>query len=520
MGKYTVELNEYLKFLAGAETPPRVLNIIEASRQKIFDEDYPIFDESYRQTLETKILRHYYFREIGFETVARFKEYLNRTMWEIMPYYNKLYLSELLHFNPLYDTDMYTSSKRKTDGNSTDTSTTNRDSTRAENEVGTDNRIGTGTSTDTSTGTSTSTDTSTDTSTSTDASTSTSASDKTGSDTRGEKWTEHESNEHNENGTTGSRDSGNDTDTQTLNLSTSYDESVQTDTDGRVTTDTDSTTTDNADGTKTITQTGQSTDTATITTCFEENSTLDKTNHNTNKYSDTPQGALNLVSSGAYLTNYTEIDDTGRDTNNHASEQTQSDSRKGTTGNNQTDETHNDATSSTNGTSTTSDDTRVTTDKDSLEKRTGTDTTRHEFGKITDGEHQTSGSGEKDGTRNGDIKGSNTEHTEGEATENRTGEVNANGTRESEGETRSTNDRNEEKKELGNHEIDRTGTENMQTQAHQDHTMRSLEDYIHHVEGKSAGASYSKLLLEFRETFLNIDKMILDDLEQLFFGLW
>lgn len=64
--------------------------------------DYPIFDESYRDVLNQKIIDHYYFREIGFETAGLFKKFLNRTMNEIMPFYNQMYESELLDFNPFY----------------------------------------------------------------------------------------------------------------------------------------------------------------------------------------------------------------------------------------------------------------------------------------------------------------------------------------------------------------------------------------------------------------------------------
>ena len=67
--------------------------------------DYPIFDENYRGTLNQKIINHYYFREIGMETAELFKRYLNQTMREIMPYYNQLYKSELLEFNPFYNVD-------------------------------------------------------------------------------------------------------------------------------------------------------------------------------------------------------------------------------------------------------------------------------------------------------------------------------------------------------------------------------------------------------------------------------
>lgn len=63
--------------------------------------DYPIFNEEYRASLNTKIINHYYYHEIGFETIARFKHYLNTTLNEIMPYYNKLLQSELITINPL-----------------------------------------------------------------------------------------------------------------------------------------------------------------------------------------------------------------------------------------------------------------------------------------------------------------------------------------------------------------------------------------------------------------------------------
>lgn len=53
--------------------------------------EYPIFDESYRQTLNQNILNHYYNDEIGFETASLFRFHLKARLNEIMPYYNNLY---------------------------------------------------------------------------------------------------------------------------------------------------------------------------------------------------------------------------------------------------------------------------------------------------------------------------------------------------------------------------------------------------------------------------------------------
>lgn len=56
--------------------------------------DYPIFDENYREVLNNNILYYYYEDEIGLETPELFKIYLNRTMNRIMSYYNNLYLAQ------------------------------------------------------------------------------------------------------------------------------------------------------------------------------------------------------------------------------------------------------------------------------------------------------------------------------------------------------------------------------------------------------------------------------------------
>ena len=55
---------------------------------------YPIFDETYRATLNKKILDHYYMSEIGLETPELFNHYLGSKLNEIMPYYNTLYLKQ------------------------------------------------------------------------------------------------------------------------------------------------------------------------------------------------------------------------------------------------------------------------------------------------------------------------------------------------------------------------------------------------------------------------------------------
>ena len=104
MSKYTTELRYVLESYAGLDESAdgdKVEQIIASALPKLFDFTLPLFDANYVTALETKICRHYYTREIGYETVGRFKLGLKTKLIEILPYYNKLYESELLKLNPL-----------------------------------------------------------------------------------------------------------------------------------------------------------------------------------------------------------------------------------------------------------------------------------------------------------------------------------------------------------------------------------------------------------------------------------
>ena len=77
--------------------------------------EYPIWSEEYRgeqdgnrwvSGLNRKILDHFYYYEIGQETPDMFRFMLNRKLNEIMPYFNKLYASETLQFDPFETLDV------------------------------------------------------------------------------------------------------------------------------------------------------------------------------------------------------------------------------------------------------------------------------------------------------------------------------------------------------------------------------------------------------------------------------
>lgn len=291
MSKYTTEVRYICETAAGLDASvgyTSIDKVLDKAIPAIFDFDFPLFDPAYKDTLCRKILKHYYTREISEETVGLWKLRLDTKLNEIMPYYNQLYNSELIKFNPMYDVDLTTKHNRTNTGSAQETS---------------------------------------------------------GADISRTK--------------TGSRDA----------TGTTHDE-----------------------GQNEINSEGHSTGSTSATKDHQDS------------YSDTPQGSLEGVLTGEYLTNARRVLDTesglSSDDNNAKS------------------------------TGSTSSDGRTTS------------------------KENTSESESVDESRN----------------------------------------RNE--------------------------TTKGNEDYFQTVTGKTAGGSYSKMLQEFRETFLNIDMMVIDALEPLFFGLW
>jgi hypothetical protein len=70
--------------------------------------DYPLYDPTHREELNQKIINRYLNREIGHETIDQFVHNMRRKMHEIMPYYNQLYATEQIKYDPLKTIDMRT----------------------------------------------------------------------------------------------------------------------------------------------------------------------------------------------------------------------------------------------------------------------------------------------------------------------------------------------------------------------------------------------------------------------------
>lgn len=108
---------------------------------------YPIFSESHRQELNDKIVNHFRYREIGYETVTQFIFALNRKMFEIMPFYNQLYESEELEISALtnysYDEVSKKTGNDLLEKTGTDTNKQTGDTTRKDTGTQTNEQNGT-----------------------------------------------------------------------------------------------------------------------------------------------------------------------------------------------------------------------------------------------------------------------------------------------------------------------------------------------------------------------------------------
>lgn len=105
MEKYTITLGELIE-----------------NNVNIFDFDYPFYNEERRKQFEQHFIEHFYFDEIGQETVARFKHRLKIKLNLIMPYWNKIFLADELEQRILDNYDVTETYEREVIDNTTQTS--------------------------------------------------------------------------------------------------------------------------------------------------------------------------------------------------------------------------------------------------------------------------------------------------------------------------------------------------------------------------------------------------------------
>ena len=395
MAKYTTTVRAICENYTGktAGIPfSDISAVITHAIPKIFTLDYEMFDEEYRVPLYKKILKHYYTREICEETVELWKLRLNTRLSEIMPYYNQLYKSALLEFDPLITTKL---ERTYTLGREGETVTEGEKIT--EKEI-TDNLSANGVIDKNVTDNTTVTD-------------------------NGERHLT-------------SNDNDNITGTSTDNMK--RDEVT--------------------DGTSNTTQ-----KTSEVKEQTEnENENVDTTNvyeHDNTHYdlfSETPQGGLNGIESGEYLT-------TARKT-----------------------------------TDKTTDERTINSEKDRTDKINLTDNTDF-TGNLIDKKEFTADNVDSKNYNENVTKEKTADETN-ENTKTTTGKV----------QDKTTNNNTEERTINGNE------TEGINNRV----GVKNTDEYIENLVGKTGGNSYASLILEFRKTLINVDKMIIEELEDLFFMLW
>lgn len=96
---------------------------LDYARSYLFDFNYPIIDDVTKKRIEIAILKHYYYREIAFETVGMFKIKLNDRLNLIMNRYNALYQKQDLTLSPYVNSYL----KEYGDSNGNSSSNTNNE---------------------------------------------------------------------------------------------------------------------------------------------------------------------------------------------------------------------------------------------------------------------------------------------------------------------------------------------------------------------------------------------------------
>lgn len=96
-----------------------------------FNYDFYIDNQEIKRKFEQKFIDHYYFDEIGFETIGKFKHRLRTKLNEIMPYYKQLFETEVAakDINFLLNKDLTETTSRALDKEDISNNVNNANST-------------------------------------------------------------------------------------------------------------------------------------------------------------------------------------------------------------------------------------------------------------------------------------------------------------------------------------------------------------------------------------------------------
>ena len=120
MAHYTVELNTLIK---NNFNPFNHIN-------------YNLYNNDYKPQFEEKFIKHFYYRELGVETVARFINNLEEKLNLIYPYYEHLYRTTQYDYDPILNYNVEEKTSRDVTGEkneNTSSKSTSRASSNGEN---------------------------------------------------------------------------------------------------------------------------------------------------------------------------------------------------------------------------------------------------------------------------------------------------------------------------------------------------------------------------------------------------
>ena len=124
MSKYTIMVKDIVNSYNNVTDLKKIDEKLEVARKYIFDFEYPVIDDITKARIEKAILKHYYYREIAFETVGMFKIKLNDRLNLIMSRYNALYEKQDLTVSPYVNSYL---KETGTSNNSTNSDVKNED---------------------------------------------------------------------------------------------------------------------------------------------------------------------------------------------------------------------------------------------------------------------------------------------------------------------------------------------------------------------------------------------------------
>ena len=119
MAQYTTTLRNWCEVIANKyDSEYSIDEVIREAIPKIFNFYFPFYDETKRVDWEVRFVKHFYMREISAETTGLFKLWLEDTLNQIMPKYNKMYEALEKEFAVFQTQNVDEGFTRQTEGNS------------------------------------------------------------------------------------------------------------------------------------------------------------------------------------------------------------------------------------------------------------------------------------------------------------------------------------------------------------------------------------------------------------------